>query len=260
MNDEGAARIRALAQAVRDLVGPGELSGLSVLDLGAGGGEIAAELALRGASVTAVEGRARNAADIRSLRDAHGLAGRLEVVEADVRELDWDALGPFDVVVVSGLLYHLRLPEAAVLLAAVRQACRRLLLVDTEVAWGPLERAEAGGRRYAGLHFREHDRGTTTGERRASRLASLDNEESFWLTRPSLHAMLHDAGFASSWELGAPGQPRREQRATVAAVVGEPVARLELDPARKLPDPRPVEPAGGRLLRARLALARLSRR
>jgi SAM-dependent methyltransferase len=245
VNDEGAARIRALVQAISDL---GELSGARMLDLGAGDGEIAVELALRGARVVAVEGRAENAADIRSLGADRRAA--VELIESDVRALDWAALGSFDVIVCSGLLYHLVLADALALARSMRGACTRLLLVDTEVAWGPVEQAEADGRSYSGLQFRENP----------SRLSSIGNEESFWLTRPSLHALLYDAGFASSWELGAPWQPRRETRVTVAALAGDRVSALELDRSRALPDPRPVEPAAGRVLRARLALAKLRQR
>jgi SAM-dependent methyltransferase len=242
VNDEGAARIRALVQAA------GELRGARVIDLGAGDGEIAVELALRGASVTAVEGRPENAADIRALAARHGAA--VDVIETDVRALGWEALGSFDLIVCSGLLYHLALADALALARAMHEACARLLLVDTEVAWGPLEEASADGRSYSGLSFREHP----------SRLSSIGNDDSFWLTRASLHALLHDAGFASSWELGTPGQPRRETRATVAALVGERVERLQLEPERTLPAARPAEPVPGRMMRARLALARLRRR
>jgi SAM-dependent methyltransferase len=235
MNDEGAARIRALAQVVR---------GSSVLDLGAGNGEIAAELALRGAQVTCVEGRLENAQEIRALRGDRGIRkSQLEVLVADVRSLEWDVLGQFDVVVCSGLLYHLPLEDALALARRMHAACRHMAVIDTEVAWGPLVE-EAG---YAGLRFKE----------RPGRLSALDDKDSFWLTRASLHALLYDAGFASSWELGSPGQPRRETRATVVAYVGKRVERLELEPDRVLPDARPAEPAPSRLERARLSLARL---
>ena len=255
--EEGAARIRALAQAVGDLVRPGGLEGLRAIDLGAGGGELSAELAVRGASVVAVEGREENARTIEELRERLGIAPeRLSVAVADVRALDWQALGRFDVVVCSGLLYHLELDDQVALARAMRAACDRVAFVDTEVAWGPVERR--GG--YSGHAFREHDPGASADERAAARLASLDNLESFWLTRASLHALLHDAGFSSSWELGAPGQPRRERRATVAAIAGDPVDALAVEPGRVLADGRPTDPAGGRLDRSRLGIARLRER
>jgi SAM-dependent methyltransferase len=255
--EEGAARARALAQAVADLVRPEGLDGLRAIDLGAGGGELSAELALRGAAVTAVEGRAQNAEAIAALRERHAIPpDRLRIEVADVRALDWDALGSFDVVVCSGLLYHLELGDQVALAKAMRAACDRLAFVDTEVAWGPVERRGD----YAGHSFREHDPGASAADRAAARLASLDNLESFWLTRASLHALLHDAGFSSSWELGAPGQPRRERRATVAAIAGEPVSGLASEPGVSLPGARPADPASGRLDRARLGFARLRER
>lgn len=255
--EEGAARLRALAQTIADLVGADRIDGMRALDLGAGGGELAAELALRGAAVVAIEGREQNALAIEALRDRLGIApDLLRVQVADVRSLDWHALGSFHVVVCSGLLYHLELDDQVALARAMRAACEQIAFVDAEVAWGPVERR--GG--YAGHSFREHDPGATAGERAAARLASLDNAESFWLTRPSLHALLHDAGFSSSWELGAPAQPRRDRRATVAAVAGDRVAALASDAGRGLGDGRPEEAAGGQVERARVGLARLRER
>jgi SAM-dependent methyltransferase len=254
---EGAARLRALVQGIRDVLGRTGLDGLRVLDLGAGGGEIAAELALHGATVVAVEGRRANADAIRALRDRHGLD--FKVVDADVRTLDWGALGHFHVIVCSGLLYHLELDDALALVRAARGA-GELLVVDTEVAWGPLERRTAGGRDYDGMAFVEHDEDATPAQREAARLASLDNTESFWLTRDSLHALLHDAGFSSSWELGAPGQPRRERRVTVAAFAGEAASAPRLEQGAQLPPARPEEREAGAVTRAHLAASRLRAR
>ncbi len=256
---EGAGRARAVAQAVSDFVRAGDLDGVRALDLGAGSGVLAAELAARGAEVLAVEGREANVADIEAVRDALDLGGRLEARLADVRTLDWPALGRFDVILCSGLLYHLELDDVVALTERIRGACSRLALFDTEVAWGPVARAASAGRPYAGLRYREFAAETGAAEKQASVRASLDNEQSFWLTRPSLHALLHDAGFSSSWELGTPGQLRRHQRATVAALVGERVSALAVEPAVELPSARPWEPPAGRVLRARVALARLRR-
>lgn len=255
--EEGAARLRALAQAMADLVRPDGLDGLRAIDLGAGGGELSAELALRGAAVVAVEGRVENARAIEALGESHGLGeDRLRIEVADVRTLDWAALGRFDVVVCSGLLYHLELDDQIALAHAMRNACSRVAFVDTEVAWAPVERR----RRFAGHSFREHAAAASAEERSAARLASLDNLESFWLTRASLHALLHDAGFSSSWELGAPGQPRRERRATVVAFAGERVVAPASQPDAAPGDGRPGEPRPRRVDRARIGLARLRER
>jgi SAM-dependent methyltransferase len=249
VDPEGAARLRALVQALLDHLGA--IEGLSALDLGAGTGAIAVELALRGAAVTAIEGRRENVERIAALAAERSAAGGVDVVEADVRELDWDGLGAFDVVVCSGLLYHLELPDAVRLARAIRLATRRLAVVDTELAWGPVRQVEVDGRPYAGIDFDED-----VSERRAS----IGNTASFWLTRASLHALLHDAGFSSTWELGAPGQLRREQRTTVAALPGDRVPSLALDAGLALPDARPAEPSPGRLQRTRVAIARRTTR
>jgi len=256
---EGAARARAIAQAVADLVRPGALDGVRAIDLGAGPGTLGAELAARGASVTAVEGRAASVAAIEALGRELGLGERLQARHADVRSLDWETLGRFDVVLCSGLLYHLELNDIVALAGRMRAACERLTVVDTEVAWGPLAAESSAGRSYHGLRYREFSADATAAEKEASVRSSLDNEGSFWLTRASLHALLDDAGFASSWELGSPAQPRREQRATIVALTGERVQRLAASPEVAPPPARPAEPRLGRAMRARLAVARLRR-
>lgn len=206
-----------------------------------------------------MEGRAASVARIEALARELGVSERLQARHADVRTLDWDALGRFDVVLCSGLLYHLELDDAVALAERMREACERVAIVDTEVAWGPLAGAASAGRTYHGLRYREFDPDATADEKEGSVRSSLDNEQSFWLTRASLHALLYDAGFASSWELGAPGQPRREARATVAALVGERVRDLAAGPRIDPASARPAEPRPGRVMRARLALARLRR-
>jgi SAM-dependent methyltransferase len=250
------ARIRAVVQAISDLVGARELERMRGLDLGAGAGAISAELALRGAQMVAIEGRESNSAAIRALAAEAGVGDRVEVMTADVRRLDWGSLGSFDVVACSGLLYHLELDDVVDLIAAVRGACSRLVVIDTEVAWAPVERRLSRGRPYAGHAFREHAPGSTPSQRAAARKASLDNEEAFWLTRTSLHALLHDAGFSSSLELGAPGQPLRERRVTVVGLAGDQVRGLALGEPRGGLDPRPAEPPTGRVLRAHLLTRR----
>jgi predicted RNA methylase len=254
---EGAARVRAIVQALGDVLAPERLDGTSVLDLGAGSGEIAVELALRGAHVTAVDGRAANGASIAALAGRHGV--RVDVQTADVRRIDWESVGLHDVVVASGLLYHLELADALALAGAIRACCRRLLVLDTEVAWGPVEHRTLAGRRYSGLTFVEHHPRATAGQREASRLASLDNPTSFWLTRDSVHALLRDAGFSSSLELGAPGQPRRAQRATIIALAGARVDAPRIDESAPLGDGRPTEREAGRVATLRLWAARLRR-
>lgn len=238
----GTARTRAVIQAIQDFLGGDAWSELRMLDLGAGYGQIAAESATRGATVVAVDARRQNLDDIARFHESPAIdPDRLQLVEADVRGLDWDALGAFDVIICSGLLYHLPLDAGIKLLAELRPACKRLTVIDTEVAPGPETTLTLDGLSYAGRLVREHAPGDDEGKRLAERFASMDYQHSFWPTRPTLHAMLARAGYSSSYELGQPAQPRREGRATILAVVSDQVDELLAFPDTALADRTPVE-------------------
>src|SRR5947207_7733159 len=168
----GAARTRAVMQILRDVWGADGWDGIRVLDLGAGYGQIAGECATRGATVVAVDARRQNLDDIARFHASPAVdPERLQLVAADVRSLDWPALGVFDVIICSGLLYHLPLDAGIRLLAELRPACRRLTIVDTEVAPGPERTELIAGRPYAGRLVREHAPGDDERQRLAERFA-----------------------------------------------------------------------------------------
>lgn len=101
------------------------LSGKSVLDVGAGVGYLARELANMGCRVRCVEGRAENVA---RLRERH------PDIPADVADAERDSLAPFgsfDVVFCYGLLYHLENPLAG--LRNMAAVCKEMLLLETTV-------------------------------------------------------------------------------------------------------------------------------
>lgn len=112
-----------------------DLSGRSVLELGAGIGDHSVFYLDRGCTVTAVEPRADNVAVLRErMRQWPAVwdPGRLRVVEAPVERLgDIPGLPSHDIVHCYGLLYHLRDPRAV--LAAAARRCDDLLLVETKV-------------------------------------------------------------------------------------------------------------------------------
>ncbi|HMC69346.1 MAG TPA: methyltransferase domain-containing protein, partial [Mycobacteriales bacterium] len=97
--------IRQITQVVADHAGA--LEGLRVLDLGSHEGGYSIALAQQGAIVTAVESRAQHIAKTRFAADALGLHDRITVVEDDVRNIDLDRFGRFDVLLCLGILYHL---------------------------------------------------------------------------------------------------------------------------------------------------------
>ncbi|HEY7437886.1 MAG TPA: methyltransferase domain-containing protein [Acidimicrobiia bacterium] len=124
---------------------PRSLTGLSVLDVGAWDGFYSFECSRRGASrVLATDSYAWDGSSW-GRRDAflyaRNVLGLNSVVEdklIDVMELSPEAVdGPFDVVLLLGVLYHLT--DAITALQRVAACCRDLLIVETETAvnWLP---------------------------------------------------------------------------------------------------------------------------
>jgi methyltransferase family protein len=265
---------------VRQLVGDlarRPLSELRVLDLGALEGLYGIELALSGAEVLFVEGRQASAERIGFAVEALGLE-RAEVVTGDVRRLSLVEHGEFDVILCIGLLYHLDGPGVFTLLERMRTMCRDLLLLDTHVALEDDELAQhpddvfwidphvalsslrsivQDDRTYRGRDYREHEPGSSPELRSKALWASLDNETSFWLTKPSLLNALVATGFTTVMECDVPpvlGLP--PDRVTLVAFPGECVELksssinsaipYETIPEREAMSPRPQSDASGR--------------
>jgi SAM-dependent methyltransferase len=238
------AKLRRVRQLVDDLA-PAPVSQLRVLDLGALEGLYGIELALSGAEVVFVEGRESGSERIRFAVESLGLE-RARVVTQDVQDLTSQEHGEFDVVLCIGLLYHLDAPGVFSLLEQMHSVCRGLLVLDTHIALedDELARLDAqafwvdphalsdvrslvvGGRTYRGRDYREHEPGASAEQRRQATWASLENDTSFWPTKPSLMNGLVAAGFTTVLECIVPplvGLP--PDRVTLVAVPG---ARVEL--------------------------------
>lgn len=195
-------RVRRFVQVVADLSGR-PLSALRVLDLGPLEGAFAIEFALHGAEVLAIEGREANLAKIRFVQEVLDLKN-LTLVHDDIRNLHPDRHGHFDVVLCSGVLYHLDAPSLAPFLGRVAEVCRRFALVDTHVSPVAAESYVADGHTFWGQTVVEHDSGLTEEERLARPWMALDNVTSFHLTRRSLYNLLRHAGFTSVLECHNP--------------------------------------------------------
>ncbi len=128
--------IRHNARRLEHLASLGlNLTGRSVLELGAGIGDHSIFFLDRGCTVTAVEPRAENVevigARMRELPEAWD-PKRLRVVQAAVEHLDdLPDLDTYDIVHCYGLLYHLAEPRRVLTSAANR--CRDVLLLETKV-------------------------------------------------------------------------------------------------------------------------------
>ena len=232
-------RLRRVLQLATDLTGR-PLSELRVLDLGCLEGQYAVEFALHGAEVVAIEGREANIAKAALARDALGLE-RLELRHEDVRSLDPDTHGRFDVILCLGLLYHLDRDDVFGFLRTMRDCCSGLLILDTHIALRGRTVHRDGGQEYRGIEYVEHSERARADQRAADLWASLDNPRSFWPTLPSLVNALSHAGFSSALECRLPSPDPRQDRITLVALTGsEPELRSvppgQSEPAADVPE------------------------
>ena len=109
---------------------PRDLGGLRVLDVGAWHGCFSFECERRGAAeVVALSLEDPEAVGFTRLHAA--LRSRVRYVRGSVYSIEPSALGEFDVVLLLGVLYHLRYPLLAV--DRLRDVCRGVCLVETHV-------------------------------------------------------------------------------------------------------------------------------
>jgi 2-polyprenyl-3-methyl-5-hydroxy-6-metoxy-1,4-benzoquinol methylase len=216
--------LRRIVQIIADMTNQ-PLRSLRVLDLGCLEGLYAIELARHGAEVVAIEGRQANIEKARFAQEVLGL-DNLTLLQEDVRNLCLDRHGSFDVVLCLGVLYHLDAPDVFHFVEKLSEVCRRLAILDTHVTTRGDYSCPHQGREYRGWYFTEHTAESTPEQRLRNLWASLDNEKSFWFTRPSLFNLLSASGFTSvstSQNPAVPGQ--MADRDTLIAVKGK---RVEL--------------------------------
>src|SRR5579884_12044 len=105
----GLISIEALRTRIQSFPIPSDLSGRTVLDVGAASGWNSFEVLRRGAAVTAVD-----CVEFEELTRVRELfTPRIEYKRLDVDELTPDSIGTFDFVLFLGVLYHLRHPLLA---------------------------------------------------------------------------------------------------------------------------------------------------
>ena len=211
--------LRRVTQVIADLSRePWEQ--LRILDLGSLEGIYALEFASRGAKVVGIEGRESNNAHARFAAEALGFSN-IDFVTDDVRNLCHEKYGQFDVVFCSGILYHLPGYDACRLLSSIAQVCKRLLIIDTHVGLKPETSINWEGHSYHGFTFSEHSSEDTPEVKASRKWASLDNETSFWFTKPSLLNLLRDVGFTSAFEILSPKSfSLYSDRLTFAVTIG----------------------------------------
>jgi hypothetical protein len=129
-----------------DGVYPGGFRELTAIDLAAHQGWFTARLARAGLTrVTGVDQRASHVEDASLITRVLGFDDP-RFIHSDIFDLDTDALGTFDVVLMLGLLYHLENPVGALRLA--RALCRDLFVIETQVVPGMSGMVDFGSYRF----------------------------------------------------------------------------------------------------------------
>ena len=194
-------KTRRAIQIAHDFFGP-DLSGLRVLDLGAGEGGLSLEFARHGAEVVYVDGREHNAAKARFVAEVLGIEG-ITFLCQDVRNLP-EFEKKFDLVLCYGLLYHLEAAAAFNLLERISQITSRVAVVDTHFSLINEGSEELGGETYSGSSFREYPDDVSAADMNNALWSSIGNITSFWFTKPSLLNLLNRVGFSTVYEVGSP--------------------------------------------------------
>jgi cyclopropane fatty-acyl-phospholipid synthase-like methyltransferase len=250
---EGLHRLGEITlQLCRSILAGQTLVGKSVLDLGCGEAGHAIMFAQAGAGrVLGIEGRPLT---VERARFATGVLGlhNVEIRQKDVRTIDADDIGAFDVVLCSGILHHIEQEQWWPFLRMVGRVTSDLAIFYTHVpneelqAEHKLRRVEPklkplnwrgtngfvalyrrlrGGvpqsEQLDGYLFREHSKLATAEEKASKMRASLDNSESFWATEEALVNGLQKAGFQMVLKVQSPhmfkSQRLRDTRQIIVA-------------------------------------------
>lgn len=125
---------------------PGGFRDLTAIDLAAHQGWFTARLAQAGLTrITGVDQRASHVEDAELMARVLGHQDT-RFLHSDIFDLEPDALGTFDVVLMLGLLYHLENPVGALRLA--RALCRDLFVIETQVVPGMTGMVDFGSYRF----------------------------------------------------------------------------------------------------------------
>lgn len=234
-------KLKRYLQIISDIVRQ-PFSQLRVLDLACLEGIYGIEMALQGAEVVGIEGRQANIEKARFTKESLGL-NNLNLYLDDVRNLSRAKYGEFDIVLCLGIFYHLDAPDVFAFMESIAEVCKYLAIVDTHVSMSAETSYIYKLRQYTGRSYIEHNPETNSDEKIKFLWSSLDNNTSFWLTRPSFYNLFTEVGFTSVYECHNPPvrkyeimRERKEtDRATFVAIKGQPTKVLASTMINQLP-------------------------
>ena len=161
------------------------------------------ELARKGATVVAIEGREANIAKAAFAKRVLRL-DKIELIQDDVRNLSREQHGEFDIVLCLGILYHLDFPDVFTFMERLAEVCTGFVIIATHTSVAGLEVQTHQGQEYWGSWTQEHAPDSTPEEREQALWASLDNRRSFVLTKASLYNNLARVGFTTAFQCRIP--------------------------------------------------------
>jgi len=193
-------RARALRDALKLFAGTAR----TAVDLGCLEGGLSFELRRAGLEVLGVEGRAENFAKCLLIKDFYKALGGLDFLLSDVRA--FEPVQAFDVVVCSGLLYHLDDPASYIGQLGTLTMPGGMLYLDTHVApaedelaqsafvaeLSPFKTTNSGD---CEIRYREYRENVALPE------SSIGNAVSLWMDTASHLQLLARAGFGRVFEL-----------------------------------------------------------
>ncbi len=192
---------------------------LRILDLATGHGTYALECGLQGArEVLGLDARWERMREAARLGRELGLAN-VDFQAADVRQVNVETVGGWDVVLFLGILYHLDVPDCFHVLENLSEMAP-LLLIDTFVGT-PKETVLYQGHSYQGMRAREHADADSAATKQAKVRSSIDNCFSFYWAPESLARFLTTIGYPVLLEARAPLEPQKPvDRVTWACLRG----------------------------------------
>jgi 2-polyprenyl-3-methyl-5-hydroxy-6-metoxy-1,4-benzoquinol methylase len=212
-------RLRRLVQTAQDTINK-PLSDCRVLDLACLEGHYAIEFAMQGAEAIGIEGRAVSVEKCNFVKNDLALS-RATFFQDDVLNLSCEKYGRFDIVICSGILYHLQAEDAVRFLESISEVCDGILLIDTFIALSSQTTEDVAGTTLHGHHYFEHSERDDDTTKHSRLWASLNNTTSFWMTEPTLLNLLSRFGFTSVMDVLVPAVPASAiDRKTYLAIKG----------------------------------------
>lgn len=196
-------RLKRIVQIVSD-ISKKPLDKIKVLDLGSLEGQFSLEFAYHGSETVGLEIREANVVKSNFCKENLKLTN-VKFIQDDVRKITWQSHGKYDVIICSGLLYHLTGYDSIELMPKLYEMANDIVIIDTHIALEPKDTwTTPSGKHYNGKTIVEHTQDDTEEVKEARVLASSGNDISFWFTRPSLVNLMLDSGFSSVYEAFGP--------------------------------------------------------